>query len=198
MKKSYPGAIQRSRGSRIAVSCFYPLSCYPETTDSRGLSEEGSLVPQVGWGRPQDSVRLRRTGASRTNAEERQREGEGTRAEKPRKRRRGSRKASTGRRDRARTGKRKTNKAKWRDLTMLGKEERKEEKEEDRMKRKSETARALGKLKRFSLSLKVLAKDKGSRQRKHTSRFRRRSMVLSFTFSADDISHVSISCKYAR
>lgn len=105
-------------GSRIVVSCFYPLSCYPETTDSRGLSEEGSLVPQVGWGRPQVYVRLRRTGASRTNAEEYQREGERTRAEKPRKRRCGSGKASIGRRDRARTGKRKTNKAKWRDLTM--------------------------------------------------------------------------------
>lgn len=103
---------------RIAVSCFYPLSCYPETTDSRGLSEEGSLVPQVGWGRPQVYVRLRRTGASWMNAEEHQREGEGTRAEKPRKRRRGSGKASTRRRDRARTGKRKTNKAKWRGLTM--------------------------------------------------------------------------------
>lgn len=81
---------------------------------------------------------------------------------------------------------------------MLGKEERKEEKEEDRMKRKSETVGALGKLKRFSLSLKVLARDKGSRQRKHMSRLRWRSMVLSFTFSTDHISHVPISRKYAR
>lgn len=68
MKRSYPDAIHRSRGSRIAVSCFYPLSCYPETTDSRGLSEEGSLVPQVGWGRPQVYVRLRRSGVSRGRA----------------------------------------------------------------------------------------------------------------------------------
>lgn len=47
--------------SRIGVKPFHPLSCYPETTDSRGLSEEGSLVPQVGWGRPQVYVRLRRS-----------------------------------------------------------------------------------------------------------------------------------------
>lgn len=131
MKKSYPDAIHQSRGPRIAVSCFYPLSCYPETTDSRGLSEEGSLVPQVGWGRPQVYVKLRRTGASRTNAEEHQREGEGKRAEKPRKRRRGSGKASTGRRDRTRTGKRKTNKAKWRGLTIRRRRKRRRKKKED-------------------------------------------------------------------
>lgn len=36
------------------------------------------------------------------------------------------------------------------------------------MKRRSETVRALGKLKRFSLSFKVLARDKGSRHTKRT------------------------------
>lgn len=126
-----------------------------------------------------------RTNAERTTGGQGGTEGGGrgserTKAEKPRKRRRGSRKASwEGEIGQEQASGRQIKRSDGAWNGVVGREEeewrrkRRFEIEEDEQKPGS--TRALGKLKRFSLSSRVLATEKGSWRRRHTSRLRRRS-----------------------